>query len=78
MTDTNWKAAATALLLGVIAAIFIGKLPPAIPALRAEFGLSLAQSGWMVSMFNALGVVASIFVGLFVARAGACAFVSSA
>ncbi len=71
MSRTHWKAAVAALLLGVMAAIFIGKLPPAIPALRAEFNLSLAQSGWMVSMFNTLGVVASIFMGLFTARAGA-------
>ena len=71
MSRTHWSAALAALLLGVIAAIFIGKLPPAIPALRAEFHLSLAESGWMVSMFNTLGVVASIFMGLFTARAGA-------
>ena len=71
MKATNWRAATTALLLGVIAAIYIGKLPPAIPVLRAEFNLSLGQSAWMVSMFNTLGVVASIFMGLLTARAGA-------
>lgn len=71
MSHTHWKGAITALLLGVMAAIFIGKLPPAIPALRTEFGLTLAQSGWLVSMFNTLGVVASIFMGLIIARAGA-------
>lgn len=71
MKHTHWRAAAAALLLGVMAAIFIGKLPPALPALRAEFGLTLAQSGWLVSMFNTLGVVASIFMGLITARAGA-------
>ena len=68
---THWKPALAALLLGVVAAIFIGKLPPALPGLRAEFGLSLSESAWMVSMFNALGVVASIFMGLFSARVGA-------
>lgn len=71
MARTRWRAAVVALLLGVIAAIYIGKLPPAIPALRAEFALSLAQSGWMVSAFNTLGMVASIFMGLFAARLGA-------
>ena len=71
MHHTNWRAAVTALLLGVMAAIYIGKLPPAIPVLRAEFDLSLGQSAWMVSMFNTLGVVASIFMGLIAARAGA-------
>ena len=68
---TNWKAASIALLLGVIAAIYIGKLPPAIPVLRAEFNLSLGQSAWLVSMFNTLGVAASVFMGLITARAGA-------
>ncbi len=71
MTRTHWKAAIAALLLGVVAAIYIGKLPPAIPALRAEFSLSLKEAGWLVSAFNTLGVVASIFMGLFTARIGA-------
>ncbi len=71
MTRTHWKAAIAALLLGVVGAIYIGKLPPAIPALRAEFSLSLKEAGWLVSAFNTLGVVASIFMGLFTARIGA-------
>ena len=71
LTKTHWKSALVALLLGVVAAIFIGKLPPAIPVLRTEFGLSLSESAWLVSMFNLLGVVASIFMGLFTARVGA-------
>ena len=70
MRHTNWRAATTALLLGVMAAIYIGKLPPAIPVLRAEFHLSLGQSAWMVSMFNTLGVAASIFMGLISALLG--------
>lgn len=71
MTRTHWKGAIAALLLGVVAAIYIGKLPPAIPALRTEFGLSLQQSGWLVSAFNTLGMLASIFMGLATARIGA-------
>ncbi|NVO04597.1 MAG: MFS transporter [Rhodoferax sp.] len=49
----------------------IGKLPPAIPTLRHEFALTLAQSGWVVSAFNTLGLVASLGVGLLAARLGA-------
>lgn len=71
MTRTHWKGAIAALLLGVVAAIYIGKLPPAIPALREEFGLTLQQSGWLVSAFNTLGMLASIFMGLATARIGA-------
>ena len=68
---TRWNAAAVALLLGVVAALSIGKLPPAPPALRAEFGLSLAESSRLVSVFNTLGMVASIFMGLVTPRIGA-------
>ncbi len=36
---------------GIVAALNIGKLPPALAALQAEFGLSLVQVSWMVSLF---------------------------
>lgn len=60
-----------AVLLGVVAALSIGKLPPALPTLRAEFGLSLTESGRLVSVFNMLGLFASIFMGLVTPRIGA-------
>ena len=71
MPRTQWGAALVAIFLGVVAALSIGKLPPALPALRAEFGLTLAQSGTLVSVFNSLGMVASIFMGLLTPRVGA-------
>ena len=71
MERTRWQAAGVAVLLGVVAALSIGKLPPALPALRAEFGLSLAESGRLVSVFNTLGMVASILMGLLTPRLGA-------
>ena len=37
MQQTQVGAAAVAVLLGVVAALSIGKLPPALPALGAEF-----------------------------------------
>lgn len=36
---------------GVVAALNYGKLPPALAALQGEFGLSLVQVSWMVSLF---------------------------
>jgi MFS family permease len=68
---TRWVTAAVVVFLGVCAALSIGKLPPALPALRAEFGLTLAQSGTLVSVFNTLGMAASIFMGLASAPVGA-------
>ena len=45
---------------GVVAALNFGKLPPALPALQAEFGLSLVQVSWMVSLF----MIASALLGI--------------
>jgi MFS family permease len=70
-TETRWRGVVTGLLIGVVAAMHIGKLPPAIPALRQEFHLTLEQSGWIVSAFNTLGLFASIFMGFATARLGA-------
>jgi MFS family permease len=43
--------------VGVAAAFQVGKAPPALPAIRADLGLSLYLAGWVLSTFNALGVV---------------------
>lgn len=71
MNHTRWHAAVVALLLGVVAATYIGKLPPAIPVLRREYGLSLAAVGWLISMFNIMGMIGAVALGLTAARVGA-------
>lgn len=68
---THWPAVAAAMAAGVVAGAYVGKLPPALPALRAEFELSLVAAGWVVSMFNAIAAAAGIFFGLAADRAGA-------
>jgi MFS family permease len=68
---TTWPAVSAALAAGVVAASYVGKLPPALPALKAEFALSLVAAGWVVSLFNLLAAVAGIFFGLLSDRAGA-------
>lgn len=45
---------------GIIIALNIGKLPPALPALREELGLTLVQVSWMVSLF----MIAPALIGL--------------
>ena len=52
------------ILAGVAAALYVGKLPPAIPALQAELGLSFVQAGFLLSLVQlasmALGLVAGL------------------
>lgn len=41
----------------------MGKAPPALPALRAELGLSLVGAGWVVSLFNVTGGLLGLLAG---------------
>ena len=49
---------------GGVAALQVGKLPPALPALQAALGLSLVQSGFMLSMVQLAGLTLAVFMGL--------------
>jgi predicted MFS family arabinose efflux permease len=75
---TSWPAVAAALAAGVVAAGFVGKLPPALPALRDELGLSLVAAGWVVSIFNAVAVAAAVAFGVGADRVGALRFAAGA
>jgi MFS family permease len=68
---TDWTAVGVALLAGVVAAAYVGKLPPAVPLLKADLGLSLVAAGWVASMFNVVAIGGALFVGLFADRIGA-------
>jgi MFS family permease len=68
---TRWPAVAAAIATGVVAAAYVGKLPPALPALTDEFSLSLVAAGWVVSTFNAIATAGGIFFGVLADRAGA-------
>ena len=51
-------------LAGVSAALHVGKLPPALPVLSEILGLSLLQSGFLLSMVQLAGVLLGLAVGL--------------
>lgn len=70
-TETDWRAVLAAVLCGVAVAMNVGKVPIALPLLRAEFGLSLVAAGWVSSMVNMLAMVSGIFFGLLGDRIGA-------
>lgn len=52
------------ILAGILAAMHIGKLPPAIPVLREALGISLLQAGFLLSLVQLAGMVAGVFVGV--------------
>jgi predicted MFS family arabinose efflux permease len=47
-----------------VAALQVGKLPPALPALQAELGLTLVQSGFLLSIVQLAGLSLAVFMGL--------------
>ncbi|WP_127996889.1 MFS transporter [Piscinibacter defluvii] len=69
MTDPNPSAAARraawlVFAAGVCAALHVGKLPPAIVALRDALGMSLVEAGFLLSLVQAAGMAAGIVFGL--------------
>lgn len=56
---------------GLVAALNYGKLPPALEVLREDFGLSLVQASWMVSLFTMAAVLFGIAGGAITDRFGA-------
>jgi MFS family permease len=52
------------ILAGVSAALHIGKLPPALPVLRDTLGISLVQSGFLLSMVQLAGMTLGLATGL--------------
>ncbi len=67
---TRWGLVLVATGAGVIAAAHVGKVPAALPAIRAEFGLDLVAAGWVVSIFNATGMAGGMLAGVFADRIG--------
>ena len=58
------RAAWLVVLAGGVAALQVGKLPPALPVLQTELGLTLVQSGFLLSMVQLAGMSLAVFMGL--------------
>lgn len=67
---TRWGTVVIAFAAGVIAAGHIGKLPPALPMLRAELGLDLVAASWVASVFSTTGMVVAVVLGATADRVG--------
>lgn len=70
MSFPSLPPAAIVYLAGFATALHVGKLPPALPALQHELGLSLVQAGLLVSAFQVGGMTMGLFGGLLADRFG--------
>ena len=55
---------------GVACGAFMGKVPPALPELRASLGLTLVESGFIATTINLLGALVGMLMGLLCDRYG--------
>ena len=71
MIRTLPRAAGIAMLSGVIAAGHLGKVSPAITALRDELDLSLVTAGFLLSLMQGAGMLLGLLMGFYCDRLGA-------
>lgn len=55
---------------GLSAGAYMTKVPPAMPVLRSELGLSLVEGGLVAIMFNVMGMAVGMLVGVLCDRVG--------
>ncbi len=67
---TAWVSVWVVFAAGLAAGAHICKVPPALPLLRADLGLTLVQSGFIATMFYVMGGLVGVFVGAIVDRYG--------
>ena len=55
---------------GIVGALHVGKVPPALPFLRADLGVSGLTAAWVLSIFAVMGALISVPFGAFADRVG--------
>lgn len=66
----SWPPILALWLLGILAAAQFAKMSVIAPILRTDFGLSLPQLGWLISLMEVGGAVFGLVSGLALARFG--------
>ncbi|MEI6723887.1 MAG: MFS transporter [Betaproteobacteria bacterium] len=67
---TTWTSVWVVFAAGLGAGAYVCKVPPALPLLRADLGLTLVQSGFIATTFYVMGGLVGVFVGALVDRYG--------
>lgn len=62
--STRWAAILLILFAGSVGAAQLGKLPGALPEIRADLGIGLVTAGWIISTFVLIGAICSVAAGM--------------
>jgi len=64
------RAAALVVAVGIVGALHVGKLPPAIPVLKDALGVTLVQAGFLLALVQMAGMLLGAPVGMLADRLG--------
>ena len=67
---TRWDIVLLAVGAGIVAALQVGKVPPALPDIRAGLDLSLVAGGWLASLLHLFAALFAILISMATDRAG--------
>ena len=70
MNPARVAPAAVVILSGMVAALHIGKIPPAIPVLHEALGMTLIQAGFLLSLVQMAGMAFGVLIGVAADSAG--------
>lgn len=62
--QSNWAAFSIVMLAGIACGLQVGKMPPLLDGLRAEFALGLVSAGLLASAYNLIGGSLGVLGGL--------------
>ena len=68
---TRWTIVALAVVAGIAVGFAVGKVPPAMAVISADFGLGKVTAGWLASIFFAFGAGFGVLTGMAGGRIGA-------
>lgn len=70
MHRTPWALVGLLVAAGIVAAFHVGKVPPALPSIRAELDATLRQAGWLLSTVNLISAAGGMAIALTADRLG--------
>jgi len=69
--ETLWPTVSTAIVAGVVVAMHLGKVGPALPAIRLDLTADLTTIGWIASIVSLIGALGSLLLGTIANRVNA-------
>jgi MFS family permease len=61
---TRWGLVFLVFVVGAITTMQLGKVPPTLPSIRGDLGISMVTAGWVASLISVIGAVIGVAIGI--------------